>query len=40
MANAIEKNGTHERQERYASAIVKLMRPSLKIRNTFVFLDK
>jgi len=35
MANAIGKNGTHERQERYASAIVKLMRPSLKIRNTF-----
>ena len=35
MANAIAKNGTHERQERYASAIVKLMRPSLKIRNTF-----
>ena len=35
MANAIEKNGTHERQERYANAIVKLMRPSLKIRNTF-----
>lgn len=35
MANAIGNNGTHERQERYASAIVKLMRPSLKIRNTF-----
>ena len=35
MANAIGANGTHERQERYASAIVKLMRPALKIRNTF-----
>ena len=35
MANAIETNGTHERQERYANAIVKLMRPQLKIRNTF-----
>ena len=35
MANAIGKNGTHERQERYASAIVKLMRPQLRIRNTF-----
>lgn len=35
MANAIGTNGTHERQERYANAIVKLMRPSLKIRNTF-----
>ena len=35
MANAIGINGTHERQERYANAIVKLMRPSLKIRNTF-----
>lgn len=35
MANAINANGTHERQERYASAIVKLMRPALKIRNTF-----
>ena len=35
MANAIGTNGTHERQERYASQIVKLMRPSLKIRNTF-----
>ncbi len=34
-ANAIGANGTHERQERYANAIVKLMRPSLKIRNTF-----
>lgn len=35
MANAIGTNGTHERQERYANAIVKLMRPSLKIRSTF-----
>lgn len=35
MANAIETNGTHERQEKYANAIVKLMRPQLKIRNTF-----
>ena len=35
MANAIGTNGTHERQERYANAIVKLMRPQLKIRNTF-----
>ena len=35
MANAIGTNGTHERQERFASAIVKLMRPALKIRNTF-----
>lgn len=34
-ANAIGKNGTHERQERYASSIVKLMRPQMKIRNTF-----
>ena len=35
MANAIGTNGTLERQERFASAIVKLMRPALKIRNTF-----
>ena len=35
MANAIGTNGTHERQERYANAIVKLMRPQLRIRNTF-----
>ena len=35
MANVIGANGTHERQERFANAIVKLMRPSLKIRNTF-----
>lgn len=35
MANAIGENGTHQRQERYADAIVKLMRPSLKIRSTF-----
>lgn len=35
MANAINTNGTHERQERFANAIVKLMRPSLKIRSTF-----
>ena len=35
MANAIGTNGTHERQERYANAIVKLMRPMIKIRNTF-----
>lgn len=35
MANALGTNGTHERQERFANAIVKLMRPSLKIRSTF-----
>ena len=35
MANPIGTNGTHYRQERYADAIVKLMRPSMKIRNTF-----
>lgn len=35
MANAIGTNGTHERQERYANAIVKLMRPMLRIRSTF-----
>ena len=35
MANAIGTNGTHERQEKYAKAIVELMRPALKIRNTF-----
>ena len=35
MANAIGVNGTHERQERYADAVLKLMRPALKIRNTF-----
>lgn len=35
MANVIGTNGTHERQERFADAIVKLMRPSLKIRSTF-----
>lgn len=35
MANVIGTNGTHERQERFANAIVKLMRPALKIRNTF-----
>ena len=35
MPNAIATNGTHERQEKYAKAIVELMRPALKIRNTF-----
>ena len=36
MANTvIGTNGTHERVERYNDAIVKLMRPSMKIRNTF-----
>lgn len=35
MANPIPTNGTHDRQEKYASAIVKLMRPQMKIRNTF-----
>ena len=36
MANTvIETNGTHERQERYADEAVKLMRPLMKIRNTF-----
>lgn len=35
MANTIGTNGTHERQERYADAVLKLMRPALKIRNTF-----
>lgn len=36
MSNTvIQKNGTHERQERYADEVVKLMRPLMKIRNTF-----
>jgi hypothetical protein len=35
MANPIPTHGTHDRQEKYASAIVKLMRPQMKIRNTF-----
>lgn len=35
MANPIGTNGTHNRQEKYANAIVELMRPALKIRNTF-----
>lgn len=36
MANTVIKtNGTHERQERYADEAVKLMRPLMKIRNTF-----
>lgn len=35
MANSIQTNGTHNRQEKYARAIVELMRPALKIRNTF-----
>lgn len=35
MANPIQTNGTHNRAEEYASAIVKLMRPALKLRNTF-----
>ena len=35
MANPIQTNGTHNRQEKYARAIVELMRPALKIRNTF-----
>lgn len=35
MANPIAIDGTHYRQERYADAIVKLMRPVMKIRNTF-----
>lgn len=35
MANPVQTNGTHNRQEKYARAIVELMRPTLKIRNTF-----
>ena len=36
MANTvIQKNGTHKRQERYADAIVKLMRQQFNIRNEF-----
>lgn len=35
MANAIAKNGTHKRQERYADTIVKLMRQQFNIRNEF-----
>ena len=35
MANPIQTNGTHNRQEKYARAIVELMRQALKIRNTF-----
>ena len=35
MANVIGTNGTHERQERYADEAVKLMRPLMRIRNTF-----
>ena len=35
MANAIATNGTHKRQERYADAIVKLMRKEFNIRNEF-----
>ena len=36
MANTvIGEHGTHERQERYAKEIIKLMRPQMKIRNTF-----
>jgi hypothetical protein len=35
MANPIPTNGTHNRTEKYADAIVALMRPSMKIRNTF-----
>ena len=35
MANPIPTHGTHDRQEKYADAIVKLMRPQMKIRNTF-----
>ena len=35
MANAIAKNGTHKREERYADTIVKLMRQQFNIRNEF-----
>ena len=36
MANTvIQKNGTHKRQERYADAIVKLMRQQFNIRAEF-----
>ena len=35
MPNPKATGGTHELQERYANMIVKLMRPYLKIRNTF-----
>ena len=35
MANPIELNGTHYRQERYADSIVKLFRTQLVVRNEF-----
>lgn len=35
MANPKTNGGTHELQERYAKNIVALMRPDMKIRNTF-----
>lgn len=35
MANPIEKNGTHYRQERYDDAIVPLMRKELNVRAEF-----
>lgn len=36
MANTVTPtNGTHQRQERYADAVVALMRPDLLIRNLF-----
>lgn len=36
MANTvIGTHGTHQRQERYTDSIVKLMRKSMKVRNTF-----
>jgi hypothetical protein len=35
MANPIAVNGTHYRQERYASTIIQLMRPEIKVRSFF-----
>ena len=35
MANPIETNGTHHRQERYADSIVKLFRKQLVVRSEF-----
>lgn len=35
MANALANHGTHQRQERYADTIVKLMRKEFNIRNEF-----
>lgn len=35
MANPIAIDGTHYRTDKFADAIVKLMRPQMRIRNTF-----